>query len=251
VLYNAEHHANEWITTPILLHFAEELASAFAAGEELSGVSAGELLDYATLVLIPAVNPDGMDLVTGELSSGEAFDQARVLAMNYPRYPFPSGWKANLRGVDLNLNYTARWEQARELKFAQGYDRPGPRDYVGPAPLSEPETEALAGLTERTEPGLTISLHSQGNVIYWKFGSMEPPGARELGERFAAVSGYALEDVPYASGFAGYKDWFILTRDRPGYTLELGSGENPLPLSQFDEIYAAALGILALGLAEG
>jgi g-D-glutamyl-meso-diaminopimelate peptidase len=152
--------------------------------------------------------------------------------------------------VDLNLNYPARWEQARENKFALGYDRPGPRDYVGTAPLSEPETRAMVRLTELAEPVLTLSWHSQGSVIFWRFLSMEPPGARELGERFAAVSGYRLEEVPYASAFGGYKDWFILTRDRPGYTLEVGRGENPLPLSQFEEIYEACLGILVLGLAE-
>ena len=198
------------------------------------------------------VNPDGVELVTGGLREGEpGWAEARALADSYPAIPFPEGWKANLRGVDLNLNYPARWEQAREIKFAQGYTRPGPRDYVGTRPLSEPESEALARLTERTEPGLSLSYHSQGSVIFWKFLSMEPPGARELGERFAAVSGYSLEDVPYASGFAGYKDWFILTRDRPGYTIEVGMGENPLPLSQFDEIYRRNLGILTLGLAEG
>ena len=32
VLYNAEHHANEWITTPLLLRFAEELASGLCRG---------------------------------------------------------------------------------------------------------------------------------------------------------------------------------------------------------------------------
>ena len=252
VLYNAAHHANEWITVPVLMKFLEDYARAISENGRIYGFPAQALYQRCTLHLVPMVDPDGVDLVTEGLREGDpGFAEARALGENFPGIPFPDGWKANLRGVDLNLNYPARWEQAREIKFSQGWDRPGPRDYVGPAPLSEPETEALAGLTERTEPGLTLSLHTQGKAIYWKFGSMEPPGARELGERFAAVSGYALEDVPYASGFAGYKDWFILTRDRPGYTLELGSGENPLPLSQFDEIYAAALGILALGLAEG
>ena len=252
VLYNAAHHANEWITVPVLMKFLEDYARAVSENGRVYGFSAQALYQRTTLHLVPMVNPDGVDLVTGGLRPEDpGWAEARTLAENYPQIPFPEGWKANLRGVDLNLNYPARWEQARQIKFAQGFDRPGPRDYVGAAPLSEPESEAVAGLTNRTEPGLTVSLHTQGNVIYWKFGSMEPPGARELGERFAAVSGYALEDVPYASGFAGYKDWFILTRDRPGYTVEVGAGENPLPLSQFDDIYARTLGILALGLAEG
>ena len=70
------------------------------------------------------------------------------------------------------------------------------------------------------------------------------PGAKELGQRFAQVSGYALEDTPYESAFAGYKDWFIKMYRRPGYTIEVGRGENPLPIEQFPEIYRAVLPIL-------
>ena len=81
-------------------------------------------------------------------------------------------------------------------------------------------------------------------MIYWQFQDYEVPGARELGERFAAVSGYSLEETPFLSAFAGYKDWFIKYFRRPGYTIEVGEGENPLPLAQFDEIYRDNLGIL-------
>ena len=70
------------------------------------------------------------------------------------------------------------------------------------------------------------------------------PGAQELGEAMAAASGYRLSDVPYNSAFAGYKDWFIQQFRRPGYTIEAGRGINPLPLSQFDEIYRDTLPIL-------
>lgn len=252
ILYNAAHHANEWITVPLLMKFLETYARAISENGRIYGFSAQALYQRTTLHLVPMVNPDGVDLVTGGLQEGDpGWTEARALAENYPDIPFPDGWKANLRGVDLNLNYPAYWEQARENKFAQGYTRPGPRDYVGTAPLTEPESEAMVRLTELIEPRLTLSYHTQGNVIYWKFLNIEPAGAEELGERFAAVSGYTLEDVPFASGFAGYKDWFILTRDRPGYTIEVGSGKNPLPLSQFDDIFARNLGILALGLAEG
>ena len=89
-----------------------------------------------------------------------------------------------------------------------------------------------------------LAFHTQGKEIYWQFDDIDVPGARELGEKLASVSGYALSDVPYNSAFAGYKDWFIKIFRRPGYTIEAGSGTNPLPLSQFDEIYKDTLPIL-------
>ena len=36
VIYSASHHANEWITTPVLLKFAEELAEAVQDMYQLS-----------------------------------------------------------------------------------------------------------------------------------------------------------------------------------------------------------------------
>ena len=246
VLYTAAHHANEWITALILLRFAEDFANAIAETGTIGGVDARTLRDGATIYMVPLVNPDGVDLVTGAIQPGQfQYEAAQSLAAFYPQIPFPEGWKANLLGVDLNLQYPAGWLQAREIKFSQGYTRPGPRDYVGRAPLNQQESRALAGYTEAVNPELVLAYHSQGEEIYWQFGE-EVEGARQLGERFAEVSGYRLADTPYESGFAGYKDWFIQTFRRPGYTIEVGRGENPLPLSQFDQIYGDNIGILTL-----
>ena len=245
VIYSAAHHANEWITTPVILKFVEELAEAMESGGQIFGVDANALADAVTIYTIPMVDPDGVDLVTGAIVPGTLqYEVARGLADRYPNIPFPDGWKANLLGVDLNLNYPAGWLQAREIKFAQGFTRPGPRDYVGRAPLNQVETRLLAGFTDFIDPELVLAYHSQGKEIYWQFRDYEVPGAQELGERLAEVSGYRLAEVPYESAFAGYKDWFIQEFRRPGYTIEVGSGENPLPLEQFDEIYRDNLGIL-------
>ena len=245
VLYTAAHHANEWITAPVLLKFVEDLASAIQNGGRIFDVDAGELAQRVTVYTVPMVDPDGVALVTGEIRPGElAYAQAEGLARNYPEIPFPQGWKANLMGVDLNLNYPAGWLQARENKFARGFILPGPRDYVGRAPLDQPETRALAGYTEFLDPALVLAYHSQGEEIYWQFRDIQVPGAEELGRRLAQVSGYALAETPFLSAFAGYKDWFIQYFRRPGYTIDVGQGVNPLPLSQFDEIYEKNLGIL-------
>ena len=248
VLYNAAHHANEWITTPLLMKFTEQLARADAFRTELFGQDAHALLDAAALAVVPCVNPDGMDLVTGDLRGGADYSAAKSIASDYPGISFPNGWKANIRGVDLNLQYPAGWDNAREIKYAQGFISPAPRDYVGTAPLSAPESRAMYAFTLAYSPALTLSYHTQGSVIYWKYIDFDPPGARDIARRFAAVSSYLLEETPYASGFAGYKDWFIQDFDRPGYTIEAGLGDNPLPLSEFDRIYGENLGILTLGL---
>ena len=252
VLFTAAHHANEWITALVLLKYAEELSDAVGREGILFGQRAKEMADAVTIHLIPLVNPDGVDLVTGAIpQESPQYEMARQLAARYPAIPFPDGWKANLLGTDLNLNYPAGWLQARQIKFSQGFTRPGPRDYVGRAPLNQLETEALAELTQRLNPELVLAYHSQGKEIYWQFRDYQVSGARQLGEVMARVSGYTLADTPYASSFAGYKDWFIQNFRRPGYTVEVGSGENPLPLSQFAQIYrdnVPLLNIAALGL---
>ena len=254
VIFSASHHANEWITTPVLLRFLEELADAAQNGGKLWGVDARTVLKAATILAVPMVDPDGVDLVTGAIRPNTPeYTDARQIAGNFPDIPFPDGWKANLKGVDLNLQYPAGWLLAREIKFSQGFTRPAPRDYVGRAPLTQREARALAEYTREEEPDLVLALHTQGKVIYWQFRDYQVPGARALAEEFARISGYDLEVAPYESGFAGYKDWFIQEYRRPGFTIECGSGESPLPLSQFEEIYRDVLGILvtaALGLPE-
>lgn len=238
VLYSASHHANEWITSLLLLKFCEDLAEALNGGDS----------PY-TLYTVPMVDPDGVDLVVGAIPEDSVqYSLARELSRNYPDIPFPAGWKANLLGVDLNLQYPAGWLLAREIKFSQGFTRPGPRDFVGRAPLDQAETKALAGYTEAVNPDLVIALHTQGEEIYWQFEDIFVPGARELGEEFARVSGYALADTPYNSAFAGYKDWFIKYFRRPGYTIEAGRGENPLPIEDFPAIYERVRPILLTGL---
>lgn len=255
VLFTAAHHGNEWITAPLLLKFMEALAEGITVGGKLWGVDARTIQKAATIHTVAMVDPDGVDLVTGGIAPGTLeYAAAESLAARYPGIPFPDGWKANLLGVDLNLQYPAGWLMAREIKFAAGYTRPGPRDYVGRAPLSQRESKALAEYTRRVNPQLVLAYHTQGKAIYWQFRDCQVPGAQALAREFARVSGYRVEDTPYESSFAGYKDWFIQAFRRPGFTIEAGTGTNPLPLSQFDTIYRDNLGILttaALGLPGG
>lgn len=248
VFYNASHHGNEWITTPLLLNFAEEYAKAYSTGGNIFGISAAKLFNKSTLYIMPMVNPDGVDLVTGELDHGKFYESAKNIAAGYPDIPFPSGWKSNISGIDPNLQYPAGWETAREIKFAQGYVSPAPRDYVGTAPLEAPESRAVYEFTLKNDFDLTISYHTQGEVIFWQFLDYRPDDAYETAQRFSKLSGYEVAQAAYESSFAGYKDWFIQEYNRPGYTIEAGIGISPLPISQFDKIRADNLGIITTAL---
>ena len=162
---------------------------------------------------------------------------------------FILGWYIlNTRGVDLNLQFPAGWQNAKNIKYSQGYVRPAPRDFVGFGPLTEPEALAVYNFTLQHNFRLVIAYHTQGQEIYWTFQNYNPPMAEFIGQQFSKVSGYELAEVPYNSSFAGYKDWFIQNYNKPGYTIEAGIGENPLPIEQFNEIYKNNFGILVLGL---
>ena len=148
--------------------------------------------------------------------------------------------------MDLNLQFPAGWENVKEIKYSQGFNRPAPRDFVGFGPLTEPEALAIYNFTLSHDFRLVLAYHTQGKEIYWQFQNYNPPKSYEIGQKLANSSGYALSATPYNSSFAGYKDWFIQNYNLPGYTIEAGLGENPLPISQFDEIYQNNIGILIL-----
>ncbi|MDR2646642.1 MAG: peptidoglycan-binding protein, partial [Oscillospiraceae bacterium] len=161
--YNASHHANEWITTPVLLKFLEQYALGVATNSDIGGVDYMRLYHSYTLDIVPMVNPDGVDLVTNALHPGSPeVESAAKIAAAFPALPFPEGWKANIEGVDLNLNYPARWEEAKRIKYRQGYTRPAPRDFVGMKPLDAPEAAAMHKRTLAAEYKLILAYHSQG-----------------------------------------------------------------------------------------
>lgn len=248
IFYSATYHANEWITTPVLLKFLEDYAECYLKGRMLGTESALSLYRRYSLYIVPLVNPDGVDLVNGVLDDEEYLEEAEKIADEFPEIRFPAGWKANIEGIDLNLQFPAGWEDARRIKYAQGYTMPAPRDFVGEAPLVAPESKAIYDFTRMHDFRLVLAYHTQGKVIYWKYKDYTPMNAEDIAEEFARVSGYKIAETPGESANAGYKDWFIQEYDSPGYTIEAGIGENPLSLQQFPEIYKDNFGILLGGM---
>lgn len=247
--YNASIHANEWITSPVLMKFLETLCSAYVNNTTIHEIDIRNLYKDITLYIVPLLNPDGVDLVTDNLNkNSNAYLNAKLISSRFPEIPFPDGWKANILGVDLNLQFPAGWQNAREIKYSLGFSKPAPKDFVGFAPLSTPESRAIYRFTLSHDFRLILTYHTQGQVIYWQYQNYAPKDSIDIANKFAKLSSYEVADVPYNSSFAGYKDWFIYNYRKPGFTIEAGLGESPLPVSQFDEIYKDNFGILINGI---
>lgn len=241
VHFNGSFHANEWITTAAIMTFLNDYLLAVTNGQTLCG---HRMLDYykkVTLSIVPMVNPDGVNLVLHGPPEQEPY-RSEVMRINGGSRDF-SQWKANIRGIDLNNQFPAKWEVEKARKVPKA---PAPRDFPGFAPLTEPETKAMAALTEESDFAMILAFHTQGKEIYWGYEGLEPPEAEETVKEFAKASGY--QAVRYIDSHAGYRDWFIQTWKRRGYTVELGEGVNPLPIEQFTEIYKDSLGIFLAAL---
>jgi protein MpaA len=150
------------------------------------------------LWLVPAVNPDGL----------------------------LAGRKNSARDVDLNRNFPAR-------SFARDH---APGYFPGPAPLSEPETRALAALIDHTgQPGDPIwgalAVHAPFACV-----NHDGPAAGWAAAVSAACGWPARGDIGYPTP-GSFGSWLGIDRGLPVLTLELPPG----PLDDFRDAAAAAL----------
>ena len=213
VLFHGAHHGMEWLTARLLMQFATDLVTPNYDTEYIWKKN--------TLYLIPMVNPDGIEIAKTGIF-----------------------WQANARGVDLNHNYDALWHCSKLAESEYGISGPGPTRYSGPYPESEPETKALANFTRQNSFDLTLSFHSQGQVIYWDFCGYAPKESFQYLDRFEAVSPYRRDIPDGIASYGGYKDWFLQTFKKPGFTIEIGLGKNPLPPEDFEQIYQETLPLM-------
>ncbi len=189
-------HAREYITTYLALKQITDFLSS----------------NIGTVYFIPATNPDGIEI-----------------SLNVdPLY------KANARGVDLNVNFDARWGTGQDnVRVA------GSANYIGKTPFSEPETVCLRNFTYDIMPNMTISYHSKGEEIYYQFhqDSKSETRYKKIAEKLSGVTGYPVRLTPNSAG--GYKDWCIEKLNIPAMTIEVGkdSLSHPILENSLDEIY--------------
>ncbi len=158
-----------------------------------------------TVYFLPVLNPDGV----------------QIALTRDPLY------KANARGVDLNVNFDAKWGSGKSNVQVKGS-----ANYVGTHPFSEPETIALRDFTLSIKPDMTVSYHCKGEEIYYEF--FQTGSRLERDFKFAKtvsfVTGYAIKTPVGSAG--GYKDWCVQNLSIPSLTIEVGSDQLSHPITE-------------------
>lgn len=234
VIYAGGFHGSEWITSLALLLFTERLCHCIKHSHLLCGVDMKRAMSQLGVTVIPCVNPDGVEIATHGKESAKNL-RGFVGSLCCEDY---TKWKANALGVDINHNFNAGWQELRQMEEEKGITGPAPRQYGGAYPESEIETRTLTRLCRIRQFRQCMALHAQGEELYWQYGDYSPPQANIMAKILADSCSYTLVSNAGLASHGGFKDWFISEMKRPGFTLEIGKGENPLPVSELYEIYA-------------
>ncbi len=250
VLYCGGVHGREWITTLLMLYFAEDVLSACRRRHRICDMDMNKLLCSRGLLIVPALNPDGVEIsINGADQPGLADYLGEDLWRHCRSREFCRRWKANARGVDINRNFDAAWDDMRAIAMDSGICGPQAAGWTGAYPESEPETCAIVALCGRVRFRHVVAFHSQGEEIYWNYRDFTPPKSHLMARVLSASSGYPLREPSHSASSAGLKDWFMEKYHAPAFTIEIGTGECPLSLGQFPFLYNRLREMLVLGAA--
>ena len=232
ILISAAFHGSEYITETVLLRFVISLCEGLKNDLSVAGLNARKSLYGRGIIFVPCVNPDGCEIaIHGASGCGALLGNiARLCSGKFET------WNANIRGVDINHNFSAGWEDLHKREQEAGIVGPAPTRFGGYRAESEPETLALTELCRTRKIRHAVALHSQGEVIYWKYGEKIPARSEKMAEIMSTSSGYRLSEPDGLAIGGGFKDWFISEFNRPGFTVEIGNGKNPLPIEQAGEL---------------
>jgi predicted deacylase len=196
-------HSLEWPGYECGVRFAETLASNMKAG----------VSPYATVYIVPAVNPDGFDYM--QYIPKPYYNARKNLGFS----PSEKNPRVYTQGVDINRNFPCGW------KFQSS---PYSVFYAGAKPGSEPETRAVMDLTRAVKPYFAISLHSPGRRLLYPWGykkdKINDPALVGTCEEFAKRVGYgyrAEQDYTNYPKFGDEIDWFYGELHIPCFRLEM------------------------------
>ncbi|MBR5496015.1 MAG: M14 family metallocarboxypeptidase [Oscillospiraceae bacterium] len=240
VLFTGSTHGSEWLTTSLLLLFAENLSKKVCQGERFMETDVCSLLCKNGVIIVPMLNPDGVEIALGGAQTARHRENAVASMLQNAQ----GVWQANANGVDLNHNFDAGWHLLKQMEIDQGITCPRETRFGGNAPNSEPETRAIVKATIAFSPKIVVAFHSQGEEIFYAYGDNTPALSALIATEMSHLCGYKLvsNDGLYSHG--GYKDWFIHKFARPGFTIEIGKGKNPLPISELMPIYSRLCGVM-------
>lgn len=185
------------------------------------------------IYFVPMVNIDGVRLATEGIDIVTDTDKQKFL-LDVNKGSNFSMFKANINAVDLNVNFDAKWGKGK-----YNVTEPASANYIGTNANSEIETINLINFTNSVNPCATISYHSKGDIIFWKFDQDNERLQRD--KRYARMlSNYT--SYPMVDGIdsvGGYKDWCVSKLNIPSFTIEVGQDKHELPMiySQFDTIF--------------
>lgn len=239
VVYAAAFHPLEWLTESLMIRFADELCRALSDSRELKSA-----VSKRGVIIVPCANPDGVELL---LSGGASAGSYRKFTDRISGGDYRM-WNANIRGVDINHNFNAGHAILRKMEQKAGINGPAMRRFGGYKPNSEPETRALVSLCRSFSASRVYAFHSQGEEIFYRYGEKIPAGSEQMAQMLANSSGYTLQTQGGLASHGGFKDWFINEFNCPGFTIEIGRGKNPLPISELSPIFARLYEMMLLGL---
>ena len=204
-------HAREYISTLFILEAINNLKNF-----KLNG----------GIYFIPMMNPDGIRLVLDGVNFIKDEKLKSFLLLVNESEDF-SQWKANINGVDLNVNYDVFWGQG-----AQNTKKLSKANFIGYYPNSEIENINFLKFVEQNKIDGSLSFHSKGEVIYYgfKMSGKRLKEERKIVKRLCELNGYLPIKTKNSTG--GLSDYLSYYYKIPAFTIELGNDFLKHPISE-------------------
>lgn len=236
VLFDGCHHSDEVMGAEIVFTLLQKLVLDYGRDPEVTA-----WVDRCEIYFVPVVNVDGHDIVTSGRDPRWR-KNARDVNGDGVTGVFPEG-------VDVNRGYDFNWAMG-------GSDQPESDRYRGRHPFSEAESRAMRHLLELKSFVLSISYHSQGEVIYypWDWAGRAAPDdalireiAGEIAGRIHTMDGGGTYAVSPGGASSQSYVWLYGRKGDFDFIIETGKGTHLFAPEEVPGIIAANLeGVRAL-----